>query len=75
MVHAGLVQFFGEGQRCGQKGQPGPVTQDSGPSNKYFPVGYLFNLFLSSSLEFTHSRRKVSSFQIVGLVLICISIS
>ena len=45
MVHAGLAQFFGEGQRCGQKGQPGPVTQDSGPSNKYFSVGYLLFCF------------------------------
>ena len=27
-----------------------PLTEDSGSRKKYFPVGYLFNLFLSSSL-------------------------
>lgn len=57
MVHASLAQLFEEGQRCGQKGPPEPVIEESGSSNKYFPVGYLFSLFLSSFLIHTLTQE------------------
>lgn len=53
----GIEQVFGEGRRSGQKGQQGPVTEDSGLRKKYFPVGYLFNLFPLLCNSHTHTGR------------------